>query len=206
MLSHSSCAPCAERQTSVTTLKSGKTRTVSWSFSWHNVLWLPFKIEVRLESEARKRPVEEGCVSFTPGDRCPGWTGGALEITSVIAAASEFLLSPISLSQSDFPVEIIILRFPKIVWNKWLHVWRKTNLSVVRFDWAQHLCVHVYIEATRIDVVTWSRVTAVSSSKCLSDNVVPTEVTRIDAWSAISSCEGNIQCTESFTYRILLLS
>ena len=74
-LSHSSCAPCAERRTSVTTLKSGKTRTVSWSFSWHNVLWLPFKTEIRLESEARKRPVEEGCVSFTvplPGDGSPG--------------------------------------------------------------------------------------------------------------------------------------
>ena len=37
-----------------------------------------------------------------------GRSGGGLEITSVIAAASEFLSSMISLPQSDFPVEIII--------------------------------------------------------------------------------------------------
>ena len=37
-----------------------------------------------------------------------GGTGGALEVTSAMAAASECLSSVISLSQSDFPVEIII--------------------------------------------------------------------------------------------------
>lgn len=37
-----------------------------------------------------------------------GATVVTLEVTSAIAIASEFLSSKISLSQSDFPVEIII--------------------------------------------------------------------------------------------------
>lgn len=105
-LSHNSRAPCKERCTSVTTLKSGKTRTVSRSSSWHNVLWLPFKTPVLFDSELRKRP---GAVFFTwLGDEGLGASGGRLEVISVIAAASEFLSSVILLLQSDFPVEIII--------------------------------------------------------------------------------------------------
>ena len=73
-------------------------------------------MEVRFESEVRKRPVGEDRVSFTfpfplTGEGSPeelGGTSRALDVTSAIAAAREFLSSIISLSQSDFPVEIII--------------------------------------------------------------------------------------------------
>lgn len=55
----------------MTTWKSGKTRTDSWSSSWHNVLWLPFNTEVRLESDVWNSPVTAG---RTP---LPGGGGGA---------------------------------------------------------------------------------------------------------------------------------
>jgi hypothetical protein len=102
----------------VTTLKSGKIKTVSWSSSSQTVLWLPFRTEVRVESEVWNRPVtgrtplptdEGGEAGFgDAGVVGDVWRWWLLEVISEIAAASESLSSVISRSQSALPVEITI--------------------------------------------------------------------------------------------------
>ena len=160
----------------MTTWKSGKTKTDSWSSSWDKVLWLPFNTEVRLESEVWNSPVTAGRTPLPGGgDAGIGDAGmdgvmdgviglgvdagvggaevgdvgcalGSEVVTSRRAAASESLSSVMSRSQSDLPVEITI-------WVCWHTVEKGVNstyLTVVRLNTPQHVGVHVHVEATRV--------------------------------------------------------
>ena len=145
----------------MTTLKSGNTSTVSWSYSWQTVLWLPLRTEVRVESAVWNSPV----AGRTPlpeggGDAGLGEAGLVGDIWRLLlfveisqtADASESLSSVISRSQSDFPVEITI--WPEqiilVSWHDIKGEGRRAHLAVVWLDRAQHVCVHVNVEAAGV--------------------------------------------------------
>lgn len=98
------------------------------------------------------------------------WRWWLLEVISEIAAASESLSSVISRSQSALPVEITICEAGcNMGLGRQKNGKAGAHLAVVRLDTAQHVCVHVDVETTRIRFMaygTWSELLE------LSDNLV----------------------------------
>jgi len=105
---HSSLAPASVAGTPTTIVKSGRIKTVSCS-SAETVLWLPLRMERRVESVDENTPGTEGTdfssSSMEMGGGASGTFGGWVCDTS---AASDPGVSVTSRSQSDLPVEIRI--------------------------------------------------------------------------------------------------
>lgn len=92
----------------MTTLKSGNTKTVSWSSSSLSVLWLPLRTDTREVSEDVKIPEigDDIGLSFVVSVRTGGGTAlGAFVCACVMYEAREPLVLEMSRSQSDFPVD-----------------------------------------------------------------------------------------------------